>query len=183
MNLNIAIKKSTTESWILKVSFGIVLIFLSAQVQIPIKPVPITLHTVGVLIISLCYSKKEAMQSMVGYLLLGALNLPVFAGFASGITYFSGPSGGYLLGMVLCVYVVTTIRENFGEDTMLKLFTYSIIGTICVFLVGIPRLAMLIGLEKAIEVGLLPFIIPGIAKSMFTASSVKLIKRNIKWKK
>ncbi len=73
-------------------------------------------------------------------------------------------------------------KEKFSEDTMLKLLTYSVIGSACIFVVGITQLALFVGFEKAIKFGLLPFIIPGIVKAMFTASSVQLFKRNIKWK-
>lgn len=171
-------RSSSLKDSIIRVVSGIFLLFICSQASIELNHVPITMQTAGVLLISLTYRKREALISMSSFLLLGALGLPMFSGLSGGIRCFTGTTGGYFVGMLLCVYIITYLRSRFGEDSGLKLLIYSLIGSAAVFAVGIPYLSYLIGFESAIKFGFVPFIIPGIAKVLFVSSSLRLI-RNI----
>ena len=80
---------------LLLVVVGTLLLFASAQIQIPFYPVPVTLQTFAVLLIALVFERKAALGSMISYLGLGALGLPVFTGFKNAMLL--GPTMGYLV--------------------------------------------------------------------------------------
>lgn len=164
---------------LLKVSLGLILLFASAQISIPIGIVPITLHTVAVLCLALCYSHKEALAAIVAYLIFGAVGLPMFTNFASGISVLLGPKGGYYFGFIACIHVVSLLRARFGDNSWQKLLAYSLVGTIVIYLIGVLQLSVFTGFYDAIKFGFLPFIIVGIIKGIITAFMVSTIKR---WK-
>lgn len=164
-------------AWALQFALGLSLLILTAQVSIPLQPVPITLGSVGVLLIALVFEKKQAMAMISSYLLLGAMGLPVFANFSSGILPFFGATGGYLLGFWFAVLAVATLREHLHRETLLGIFALCLVGTVIIFAFGIAWLSYLFSFEKAITVGLLPFIIPGLVKAGLLASTVRGIKK------
>ena len=159
-----------------KIALGVFIMFICSQISIPLQPVPVTLQTVGVLIIGLTYKKSDAAYAVGAFLALGAIGIPVFSGFRGGMELFFLSTGGYLIGMLLGAYSIAYLQEKFGDDNMLKLLAYSTVGLTVIFALGLSWLAYLIGVEKAIQFGLMPFIIPGIVKCLFTASSVRLVK-------
>jgi len=178
---NIVIQSRTLffSNSLVHIFLGSIFLFLCAQAQIPLKPVPITLQTAGILIIALCYNKREALSSVLTYITFGAFGLPVFSNFSGGIGVLTSTTGGYIAGFVLCIYIVTSCREKFGDNNIWKLSAYGIVGSASTLVCGVAYLSSFVGFEKAIQLGFLPFIIPGIAKALFVAASVRIINKNI----
>jgi biotin transport system substrate-specific component len=89
--------------WI--ISFSI-LTAISAQVSIPVQPVPFTLQTMIVLLAGAFLGAKNGAYSQLLYIFLGAIGLPIFADGTMGFARLIGPTGGYLLAFPIAAYLV-----------------------------------------------------------------------------
>jgi len=104
--------KESTIFWVLSFS---ILTAISAQISIPIKPVPFTLQTMIVLLAGAFLGAKNGAYSQVLYIFLGAIGLPVFAQTADGtmgLARLIGPTGGYLLAFPVAAYIVGYLTEK-----------------------------------------------------------------------
>jgi len=70
----------TRDTRLMLVAVGIGLLWASAKIQIPLWPVPITMQTYVVVVIALSYGLRLGLATIGGYVALGALGLPIFAG-------------------------------------------------------------------------------------------------------
>lgn len=145
---------------------GILLMFASSQVTIPLKPVPVTLQTLGLMLIALTYEKREAILSMVGYVVAGTIGIPVFAGFSFGPAVILGPTGGYLLGFIAATVLMANLKELWGLQKASLILLNCLLGTAVIYLLGVPWLAYFVGWEAAFTGGFLPFIPSGFAKAI-----------------
>jgi biotin transport system substrate-specific component len=68
------------------------------QVPLPFTPVPISLATLAVLVCGGTLGAKKGALAILVYILLGAVGVPVFAGFSGGLGVIAGPTGGYIIG-------------------------------------------------------------------------------------
>lgn len=168
------------KSEVIQICIAVCLLFCCSQISIPLKPVPITLQTVAVLLIGLFYSRATAVKSLLSYLALGAMGAPVFANFSGGLHMFMGPRGGYLLGFLLAVLAMTFFRERVKNDSSLSLFINCLLGSLCIYLPGISWLSFFVGFSMSIQVGLVPFLIPGIVKALLLSQAVKGVQREKK---
>jgi biotin transport system substrate-specific component len=141
---------------------GALLVAVLAQVKIPLPftPVPLTGQTFAVLLVGAALGSKRGAASMVLYIGLGALGLPVFAGGASGMAYLSGATLGYLIGFVIAAYVIGLLAERGLERNVRTSLIPFLVGTIIIYICGIAWLSIVLGnLNNAITAGLLPFLI------------------------
>jgi biotin transport system substrate-specific component len=150
------------------------LIAAGAFIAIPIGPVPIVLQNLFVLLAGLLLPAGWAVASVGVYLLAGCLGLPVFAGGIGGIGRLFGPTGGYLLGYLPAVWLVSTISRRFGQK-MAGDVAAAVIGSLVVYALGVTGLALVTGMPaaKAIAFGMYPFLIGDAVK---IAAAVALAK-------
>jgi biotin transport system substrate-specific component len=162
---------------------GALFMAVLAQVKIPLPftPVPLTGQTFAVLLIGETLGSTRGAASMVLYIALGALGLPVFAGGASGIAYLSGATLGYLVGFVMAAYVIGRLAERGLERNVRTSVLPFLIGTIMIYICGIAWLMIVLGsFDQAITAGLLPFLIGDAIKLMAASLALpaawKLVK-------
>lgn len=156
--------------------WGVFLLFLTTQIIIPLEPVPVTLQTVGVMLIGLIFTRKTAVQSVMLYLALGTVGVPVFTHFSGGFYKLIGPTGGYLVGFLMAVLCMTTLRKYWGNNNVFYSALNCLAGTLVIFCCGIGWLSYLIGFKAAIQGGLVPFIIPGCVKIAMLSLAVHYLK-------
>ncbi len=163
---------------VVQISLGVLLLWAMSQISVPLKPVPMTLQTMGVMALGLLYHRRVAVYSVATYLVLGACGLPMLANGSGGIHHFFGPTGGYLLGFLAAVLTMTTLREYFKSDSVFSLIFYCLLGTLVIYIFGISWLSVFIGVKQAVVLGLLPFLIPGFIKALLLSAAVRYVKKS-----
>lgn len=153
------------------ITFSALFVAALAQVKIPLPftPVPLTGQTFAVLLVGAALGSKRGVASLALYTAMGALGLPFFAGGASGLAYMSGPTLGYLVGFVGAVYVVGLLAERGLERSVRTSLVPFLAGTLVIYTFGGGWLAVLFGLEKALALGVLPFLIGDAIKMILAA--------------
>ena len=152
---------------------GAAIITVLAQISLPIGAVPFTLQNFAIGLIATVFKPREAILSVGLYLLLGAIGLPVFAGGGAGFHALVGPTAGYLWFYLL--YSGLTSYLTNSDSSVIRIFLANLLGDSLVFIGGILGLHFLAGLplEKALIVGVFPFILPDLGKLL----AISLISR------
>lgn len=152
---------------------GVLLIALSAQISIPLPftPVPITGQTFAVLLVGSAYGGSLGVLTLTGYMLVGAVGLPVFAERQSGTDVFSGPTAGYLLGFALAALVTGVLAEQRWDRRFSSATASMLAGTVTIYAAGLAWLAhdLNTSFERTLELGLYPFVVGDLLKLYLAA--------------
>jgi len=150
---------------------GCLLIALAAHLQVllPFSPVPVTGQTFAVLFLGALYGSRRGPATVVTYLMLGAMGLPVFAGGMAGLARFVGPTAGYLLGFVVAAFVVGSLSERGWDRQPWTSAASMIIGNGIIYALGVAWLWRFVGWEAVLNAGVVPFL-PGDALKIALAT-------------
>jgi biotin transport system substrate-specific component len=166
------------------VVFGVLLLTASAKLQIPLWPVPMTMQTYVVLVIAMAYGTRLGIATVLAYLGLGALGVPVFAGTPNtgiGLQYMLGPTGGYLLGFLLSTYLMGRLAERGWDRGLASSLAAMTVGHGLILACGVAWLAVSLGWKQAVAVGVAPFVLATILKTVFAGMSLPVAWRAVAW--
>ena len=162
-------KKADTRGLVFCALFTALIVILS-QIQLPIGPVPVSLATLGVMLCGLLLGWRWGVLAVGAYILLGAVGVPVFAGFQGGAGRLVGPTGGYIVGYLFYALLsglnIPPLQERFWGRCILLLW-----GTAVCYGLGTAWFTYMSGrtLAESLSLCVIPFL-PGDAAKIALAS-------------
>ena len=132
---------------------------LGTYIRVPFPLVPIVLTNLFLLLGGFILGPLWGAYSVLLYLLLGTIGVPVFSA-GGGIAVLLGPTGGYLIGYLLSVIIVGIFR-NIGRQKLWSYIVGGALGLSSIYLCGVPWLQRFqeLDLQKSIAIGVYPFLI------------------------
>lgn len=161
------------------VLLGTCMLAASSKISVPMLPVPVTMQTFAVTLIAALMGWRLGALTILAWLGEAALGLPVLASATGGIQHFAGPTAGYLFSFPLIGLLVGWLSERGwnGHRPLLCFASMLLANAICLVL-GAAWLAGFVGFEKAIALGVTPFLIGGLLKSALAAVTMKALARS-----
>lgn len=157
------------------------LLCVCSQIQIPLPPVPLSLALLAVHLSGALLGRRSGTLAVAAYVMLGAAGVPVFAGFAGGISVLLGPTGGFLFGYMLCAWLVGMLTERFGISRRILLLSMAA-GTLCCYACGTAWFMLVTGtaLAGSLVSCVLPFIPGDLLKILLSAFLVRRLQKPLR---
>ena len=127
---------------------------------IPVGPVPVSLVPLVIFLSVYILGTKKGTVSLLIYLLIGAVGVPVFSGFTGGIGKLAGPTGGYMIGYIFMALIAGWFIHRFYDKVAIQ-FIGMVLGLAVLYAFGTAWLAYSAEMTfmAALAIGVLPFIV------------------------
>ena len=157
------------------------LLCVLSQIQIPLPPIPISMALLAVYLCGALLGSRWGAAAVLSYVLLGASGVPVFAGFAGGLSMLLGPTGGFLAGYVLCAQLTGALVRRFGFSRRSLILSMSA-GTLACYLPGTLWFMLLSGTSAAQSLAacVLPFLPGDCLKILFAAALCRRLQKPLR---
>lgn len=150
-----------------KMSICVALLCVSAYIAFPLPftPALVTAQTIMINLIALILKPKQSLITIIVYILLGIVGLPVFSGGTAGIGRLIGPYGGFFIGFIVAVPLISFLK---GKNNSVKRFLLVtiLVGMPIIYVFGAVQLSIInkISFVSALSGAVIPFIFGDVVK-------------------
>ncbi len=147
----------------------IALMAICSWISVPMV-VPFTMQTFAVFAMVLMLGTKRAFITVLTYILLGLLGVPVYSNFGAGAGVLFGNTGGYMIGFLFLVPVTGMLIDKFGKKLWIKTVAMLLGLLVCYgfgtvwFIYIYGRANGEIGFVAALTMCVLPYVVPDLVK-------------------
>ena len=161
-----------------------VIMAICSWISIP-TTVPFTLQTFGVFIAVGILGGKRGTLAVLVYIILGAIGVPVFSGFAGGVGILAGTTGGYIIGFLFSALVMWLMEKIPGKRSVIQVISMIVGLIVCYafgtawFMIVYSRANGAVGLAAVLGWCVIPFIIPDFVKIAFAYVLSRKLKKYV----
>ena len=166
------------------VAMSVALITVCAWIYVPL-PIGFTLQTFAIFLVSGCFPLGISLCSVLLYLCLGIIGIPVFSGFGGGFSAIVGPSGGFLIAFPVACLIIALFQKRYSQGIIYYIAAMTFAQTVCyvfgcIWYILVFSYPSGIGIGAALTVTVLPFIVTDALKILLTSLVYKRLHSYLK---
>jgi biotin transport system substrate-specific component len=175
---NNRVKIATKSSTIIQVVLGSIFLAGMSQLAIPLpfSPVPITMQTLAVALLTLALGPRNASMAVFTYLAQATVGLPVLAGGVSNPLWMIGPKVGYLVAFTLTPQLIGNLLKSQTDFSFVKTWFIFSLGELSILTLGTFCLGFFFGWQNAFFMGFVPFIPGALFKVSIAVAAFKPVE-------
>ena len=153
-------------------------IAIMAQISIPMPlSVPMTMQTFAITLAAVVLGSKKGGISTLIYVLMGAVGIPVYAGFAGGFQHIAGPTGGFIISFPVMAFIIGLGVDKF-RNVKGGFLICLILGTLINYVIGVLMFCLLT--QSPVSVGISACVLPFIPTAIIKAALASILGLKIR---